>query len=253
MTEETILSTDTEEATTAVASLELKRKAELQGMVKRLEMFGAVIDLGLPYPGLLHVSQIPRAENEKVEDVLQVGQTITVWVKKFDPEKKRVDLTLERPLGVEWKELQVGQVFTGKVVRVEQYGVFVDIGAERPGLVHVRELSLDYVRSASFVAKVDDMLEVKVVGLDRKKRQIDLSVKALLEERQAVVEAESRMPVVEDSVADSLTAMELALRSAMTKSKSKGSKRQQQQDQPKKNKSLRDLEDIFARTLANHR
>jgi predicted RNA-binding protein with RPS1 domain len=66
----------------------------------------------------------------------------------------------------------------GKVDRLETYGAFVDIGAERPGLVHVSEMSHDYVKNPAEVLKVGDEVEAKILDVDRRKKQIRLSIKA---------------------------------------------------------------------------
>lgn len=73
-------------------------------------------------------------------------------------------------------------VVKGKVVRIETYGAFVDIGAERPGLVSVSELTRGYVKTPNEVVKEGDEVEAKVLDVDRRKRQIRLSMKAILPE-----------------------------------------------------------------------
>jgi predicted RNA-binding protein with RPS1 domain len=93
--------------------------------------------------------------------------------------KDRIELTMIEPLGFEWKEIRPDMIVKGKVVRLEAYGAFVDFGAERPGLIHVSELTRGYVKSASEVVKEGDEIEAKVLDVDRRKRQIRLSMKAL--------------------------------------------------------------------------
>jgi len=102
----------------------------------------------------------------------------------------------------------VGQELMGKVVRVEKFGAFIDVGAERPGMVHVSELTNGYVNSPSEVVKVGDEIRVKVIKVNSKKKQIDLSVKAL--------EQKVEMPRdAEEDLSNLPTAMEFALRQAM--------------------------------------
>ena len=74
----------------------------------------------------------------------------------------------------------------GKVVRLEQYGAFVDIGAERPGMIHVSELAHGYVKTPGEVIKEGDEVEAKVLNVDRKKKQIKLSMKALAPEAEEI-------------------------------------------------------------------
>jgi transcriptional accessory protein Tex/SPT6 len=92
-------------------------------------------------------------------------------------------------LGVDWDELKEGQIRTGRVVRIERYGVFVDLGAERPGLLHVREMG-QYVREPSEVVKENESVEVRILRLDRQKRQIDLTMDLGNEPADAGVEEE---------------------------------------------------------------
>ncbi|MEY2820376.1 MAG: hypothetical protein RL275_3839, partial [Chloroflexota bacterium] len=101
------------------------------------------------------------------------------WVKRV--RKDRIELTMVEPLAFEWKELKPDMVVKGKVTRLETYGAFVDFGAERPGLIHVSELAHGYVKTASDVVKAGDEVEAKVLEVDRRKRQIRLSIKALQE------------------------------------------------------------------------
>jgi ribosomal protein S1 len=55
----------------------------------------------------------------------------------------------------------------------------VEIGAERPGMIHVSELAHGYVKTPSEIVKEGDEIEAKVLEVDRKKKQIKLSMKAL--------------------------------------------------------------------------
>ncbi len=227
---------------------EVTPKMELKGTVKKIDLYGALVDIGVGRLGLLHISQLSEGHVKNVTDVLNEGDEITVWVQDVDRKKGRINLTMLKPPDVTWKDIDEGGVFKGTVVRVEKFGAFVDIGAERPGLVHVSELAKGYVGDPSEVVSVGDEIEVKVIGINRRKRQIDLSVRALEETAKVQVEADAetneKLP----------TAMELALRQAMESSgmampasADRGGKRRN-----KKNKRRNEREDIFMRTLQQH-
>ena len=176
----------TTEETTAAPSAptsfaDLTPKMQLAGTVKRLELYGAFIELGPGLNGLIHVSKLGGEQVNRVSDVLKEGDQVSVWVEKVDPERQQVMLTMVPPLAVDWTDLQTDRPYTGKVTRLETFGAFVNIGAEREGLVHISELSHDYVKHPSEVVKVGDEVEVKVLGFNRRKRRIDLSMKALIE------------------------------------------------------------------------
>ncbi|MEP7288811.1 MAG: S1 RNA-binding domain-containing protein [Chloroflexota bacterium] len=201
------MSTENGEVIPEVTSVgDLKPKMELRGKVKKLELYGAFVDLGVGTDGLLHISQLSTERVKNVSDVVKEGDEITVWVRNVDVEKGRIDLTLIPMPEKTFNEVQVGQVLNGKVVRVEKFGAFIDVGAERPGMVHVSEMANGYVGSPQEVVKVGQEVEVKVIKVNNKKKQIDLSMKAL--------EVHEVTPD-EDENEEVPTAMELALRRAM--------------------------------------
>ncbi len=213
----------------------LEPKAQLTGKILKTTLAGALVDVGQPLPGVLHISQLQKEPVNKVEDVVREGQSVVVWVRKV--RKDRIELTMIHPLQYEWKELQPDMVVKGKIVRLETYGAFVDIGAERPGMIHISELARGYVKAAQDVVKEGDEVEAKVLTVDFKKRQIRLSLKALQPE---VIEPEkperepkrggkrgkSEQPAepevgAEEPPEPALTAMQLAWQSAQDHAKSK--------------------------------
>ena len=170
----------------------LEPKTKLSGKILKTTLAGALVDIGQSVPGVIHISQLQQEAVNKVEDVVKEGQTVEVWVRRV--KKDRIELTMIEPLGFEWKEIVPDMIVKGKVVRIETYGAFVDFGAERPGLIHVSELTRGYVKTASEVVKEGEEIEAKVLDVDRRKRQIRLSMKALQPEvvEEAKPEREER-------------------------------------------------------------
>lgn len=155
-------------------------KTKLAGKIVKITLAGALVDVGQEVPGVLHISQIQKDPINKVEDALKVGQSVDTWVKRV--KKDRIELTMIEPLGMEWGEILPEMTVKGKVVRLETYGAFVDFGAERPGMVHVSELTRGYVKTPNEVVKEGDEVEAMVLEVNRKKKQIRLSMKALMPE-----------------------------------------------------------------------
>lgn len=265
-----------------VEETEIKTKMHFTGTVVKTTLAGALVDIGKPVQAVLHISQIQPAEEgqsvKRVEDVLKVGQEIEVWVRKMKDD--RVELTMFKPLDFDWRDLKKEMVVKGKVVRLEKFGAFVEIGAERPGLIHISELAHGYVRTPSEVVKEGDEVEAMVLEVNRRKKQIKLSLKALQE--PPVKEEEPMHPAFEAPVrsekprrprkaprrredgsldAEAVayleeatssepepTAMEVAMRAAMEKAK----ERKSQADKARKAKSVsKEQEDILSRTLEN--
>jgi predicted RNA-binding protein with RPS1 domain len=166
-----------------------------------------------------------------------------------------------KPLDLEWRELQPEMVVKGKVTRLEKFGAFVDIGAERPGLVHISEMTHDYIKTPGDVVKEGDEVEVKVLSIDKRKKQIKLSMKALEEPPvKEVKERESRPSrgeqpaarVEEEHEEPVPTAMEAALREAMERSKEKQDKTSEKKGRKSRGASD-ELEQILSRTLQHKR
>lgn len=222
---------------------DIKPKMELKGIVRKIELIGAFVDIGLEHDALLHISRIQAGRISNVNEVLTEGQEITVWVHTVDRERGRVSLTTVKPSAVEWNEISVGQVYTGKVVRIEKFGVFVDIGAGRPGLVHVSELTSGFVNSPDEVVKKDQEVQVKVVGVNAQKSQINLSMKALVglvEQDQASSEEEEEAP----------TAIALALQKAKDSTKNTSTSSVHTMKSTGRRRAQQD--DILRRTLEQH-
>jgi small subunit ribosomal protein S1 len=246
---------------TAQASA-LEPKTKLTGKVTKTTMAGALVDLGLDLPGVIHISQLAKDPVNKVEDVVEVGQEVEVWVRRV--KKDSVELTMVEPLTLEWREIKPEMIVKGKVVRLETYGAFVEIGAERPGLVHISEMARGYIKSPSEILKEGDEIEAMVLDVNRRKKQIRLSLKALqTEELGAEPAQEEKKPrrgkrnsrqnaenylEEESSKEPELTAMEIAWREALERAK-------ERENAPKakhsKKATTNEQEDILNRTLEN--
>ena len=237
----------------------LEPKTKLSGKVLKTTLAGALVEVGQSIPGVIHISQLSKDPVNKVEDVVKEGQTVDVWVRRV--KKDRIELTMIEPLALEWKEIEPDMVVKGKVVRLEAYGAFVDIGAERPGMVHVSELAHGYVKTPNEIVKEGDEVEAKVLDVNRKKKQIKLSMKALepeIEEfkpakkenvkksgkRGPKKETEEMIPQEEEKEPE-LTAMQIAWQEALHKAKAEKA----YQIKRAKSKVSQEQEDLLERTM----
>jgi small subunit ribosomal protein S1 len=240
---------DTNEATED--NHELKRKTHLKAKVAKITLGGAIIDLGLEKPGFVHLARIQEGSLNRVEDVLSVGQEVDVWVLRADPSREHIELTMIEPLKFDWRELRKGLVVTGTVSRIEKFGAFIEIGAERPGMVHVSEMANKFVRNPHEVLTIGSEVTAKILAVNKQKKQIKLSMKALIEKAEPtemIPTVQDALKEVDDDDAPVPTAMEMALREAMQRTRGDESPRSKK---GKKSRS-RDLEDIFSRTLQGY-
>ena len=265
----------------------IESKTHYKGKVIKIRLAGAVIDIGIGKPAVLHVSQIVAPDGgqiKRIEDVLQEGQEIDVWVKKIarKDDEERIELTMVRPLDLEWREIKIGNAVKGKVVRLEKFGAFVEIGAERPGLVHISEMAHGYVKVPGDVVKEGDEIEAQVIEVNRRKKQIKLSMKALQPEPEVVAEEKPKptakqnparfaadpnrekkparkprrreetdntalMNSINETNEPEPTVMELAMKAAMEKAKD----RKKKQEVHKAKSGAQEQEDLLSRTLGN--
>ncbi len=215
----------------------IKPGQKIEGTVSKVELFGAFVDVGLEQPGLIHISQLKRGRVNRVQDIVKEGDKVEVWVQNVDPDSNRLELSMIKPVDVKWNDLSPGKTYQGEVVRLEKFGAFIDIGTDRHGLVHVSEMRDDYVRDPADIVSVGDTVEVTVLEIDRKKRQIRLTMKENTQEIMEEVEPVEEIP----------TAMEIALRQALDEN-DEAPAEALKEDKPTKKKS-QELEDILSRTL----
>jgi small subunit ribosomal protein S1 len=107
----------------------------MQGHVAGMAPFGAFVDLGAGVQGLVHISELSHKRVNKVEDAVQIGDTVQVKVLKVDDKKGRLSLSIRAAQADPWSGIQerfpVGSVHPGKIVRLAEFGAFVEMA---PGL-----------------------------------------------------------------------------------------------------------------------
>ncbi len=241
-----------------ITAVTLEPKTKLSGKVLKTTLAGALVDVGQNIPGVIHISQLSTEPVNKVEDIVKEGQTIEAWVRRV--KKDRIELTMVKPLALEWKEIEPDMIVKGKVVRLEPYGAFVDIGAERPGMVHVSELAHGYVKTPSEIVKEGDEVEAKVLDVNRKKKQIKLSMKALEPEIEEFIPAKKEnkkagkrgpkknqveVAEQEEDKEPELTAMQIAWQEALNKSNAERAYKMKRS----KSSASEEQEELLSRTL----
>jgi len=157
--------------------------------------------------GALRRSQI-SGETPEQKYQKMIGQPISVRVIEVDRERRRLILS-ERAASSESRQslkervidgLEEGQVYTGRVTSLANFGAFINInGAD--GLVHLSELSWDHIEHPREALEVGQEVKVKVINVDREKKRIGLSVRALLDDpRRSRIEKYSVGQLVEGKI-----------------------------------------------------
>jgi small subunit ribosomal protein S1 len=130
-----------------------ERRAALQvgatvtGKVRTIMPYGAFVEIEAGVDGLLHISDISRARVAKPEDVLSVGQELTLRILKIDPDTGKISLGLKQLLPEPWETAAeryvAGQRIAGVVTRIADFGAFVELEPGLEGLIHISEMSWD--------------------------------------------------------------------------------------------------------------
>jgi len=97
---------------------------------------------------------------------------------------------------ITFEDLKEGMTVTGKIKNVVDFGAFVDLGIKESALVHISELSDHYVKNPMDLIKVGDVLEFRIISLDRERRRIGLSRKSGNAAPQASANKAPKTPTV---------------------------------------------------------
>ena len=156
---------------------------KVSGKIKSITDFGIFIGLDGGIDGLVHLSDI--SWNKSGEDAVRdykKGDEISAVVLQVDPERERISLGVkqieEDPFNKYLTDNKKGAIVTGTVTAVDAKGVTVNLAEEVDGYIRVADLSVDRIEDATEEAKVGDSIEAKFMGVDRKNRTVNLSVKA---------------------------------------------------------------------------
>lgn len=142
---------------------ELEPGMVFRGRVVRIVPFGAIVEIRPGVDGLIHISQLANGFVKRVEDVVKVGDEVTVEVIDTDElGRPRFKLVQEKPT------FKVGDIVPGKVTNVVDYGVFVEIAPGVRGLVHKSRLGTN--EEPAKVAKKGDRMLVEIVEIDEEGR-----------------------------------------------------------------------------------
>lgn len=106
--------------------------------------------------------------------------TIDTILKSFAKAHRDPRDEMEKPILksdiLEIKDLKINDKLEGTVRNVVDFGAFVDIGLHNDGLIHISKMSKNYIKHPSEVLKVGDIISVYVIGIDKEKEKVQLSL-----------------------------------------------------------------------------
>jgi len=165
---------------------ELEKGQVREGTVKNITDFGVFVDLG-GVDGLLHINDLSWGRINHPSEVVKLDEKIKVVVLDFNEGKDRISLGMKQLQAHPWENIDQkypeGTLVKGKVVSIADYGAFVELERGVEGLIHVSEMSWTRnVVHPSKLLNVGDVIEVKVLSLEKDRKRISLGIKQLTQD-----------------------------------------------------------------------
>jgi len=184
----------------------IEKDKKFEGKVKSMTHYGVFVDLG-GVDGMIHSTELAWTHFKHPSEIVSIGETVSVFVKDFDPEAKRISLGYKteenNPWNVFVSNYEVGTVAKVKIVNLMPFGAFAEIIPGVDGLIHISQIADRKISKPADVLTVGEEVEVKVTDIDNENHKVSLSIRALIEEAKA---AEEAMPA--DYAAEQNTAEE---------------------------------------------
>jgi small subunit ribosomal protein S1 len=160
-----------------------KRGDRVTGPIKSITDFGVFVGLAAGIDGLVHLSDLSWTDTgEAAVKNFKKGQDVEAIVLAIDVERERISLGIKQLDADAFTTFasvnDKGAVVTGKVKTVDAKGAEIDLGQDIVGYLRASEISRDRVEDARNVLKEGDEVTAVVTNIDRKSRQVSLSVKA---------------------------------------------------------------------------
>ncbi|MDB6163501.1 MAG: ribosomal protein [Xanthomonadaceae bacterium] len=160
-----------------------KKGDKVSGQIKSITDFGIFIGLDGGIDGLIHLSDISwNSTGEDVARNYKKGDTLEAVVLAVDPERERISLGVKQmeqdPFGQYVATNTKGSMVKGTVKEVDAKGATIDLGEGVEGYLAARDISTERVDDATEHLKVGDTVEARFIGMDRKGRTMQLSIKA---------------------------------------------------------------------------
>ncbi|MBE6589332.1 MAG: bifunctional 4-hydroxy-3-methylbut-2-enyl diphosphate reductase/30S ribosomal protein S1 [Ruminococcaceae bacterium] len=181
------------------------------GTVKSLTSFGAFVDLG-GVDGMVHLTELSWKHIKNPAEVVAVGDELDVFVKSFDPEKKRISLGYKTEASNPWNifksQYAIGDIASVKIVNMMPFGAFAEIIDGVDGLIHISQIAMKRIAKPADMLEIGQVVDARIIDIDDEKKNVSLSIRSLLEEAASAAEAMPEDYVAEDTVEEEATTEE---------------------------------------------
>ncbi len=161
------------------------------GVVKSLTAYGAFVDIG-GVDGMVHISELSWQRIKNPSEVVLVGDTVEVYVKALDTEKRKISLGYKKAEDNPWvifeNNYNVGDTIKATIVSMTTYGAFARIIPGIDGLIHISQIANKHIAKPQDELTVGQEVDAKIIAVDSDKKRVSLSIRALLEDAEPAVE-----------------------------------------------------------------
>jgi small subunit ribosomal protein S1 len=162
--------------------------AIVRGKVVSIPDYGAFVELEDGIEGLVHISEMTWNKRIKhPSKLVEIGDTVEAKVLGMDVENKRISLGMKQleanPWDIVEQQYPLGAVIRGEVRNLTDFGIFVAVDEGIDGLVHISDLSWSQrIRHPSERYKKGDVVEARVLAIDKENERFSLGIKQLTED-----------------------------------------------------------------------
>ena len=154
------------------------------GEVKSITSYGAFVDLG-GVDGMIHITELSWTRIKSPEEVVHVGDTVEVYIKDIDTEKKKISLGYKKAEDNPWeifkKDYPVDTICPVKIVSITTFGAFAQIIPGVDGLIHISQIANERIAKVSDKLAVGDVVDAMIIDIDYEKKKVSLSIRATLD------------------------------------------------------------------------
>ncbi|WP_210371324.1 30S ribosomal protein S1 [Borreliella garinii] len=158
----------------------------VDGVVDRITEYGAIVKIKNFVTGILHKRNIAFNQVENIEDFVRVGDKLKLKIIKINPQTGKMELSLKALKANPWDSVdikyKIDSIVKGKVIKILPFGAVIELDSELSGFLHISNFSwIRVIKSPQELIKLGQMVEVKILEVDKENQKISLGIKQINE------------------------------------------------------------------------
>ncbi|WKC78626.1 30S ribosomal protein S1 [Borreliella turdi] len=158
----------------------------VDGVVDRITEYGAIVKIKNFVTGILHKRNIAFSQVENIEDFVRVGDKLKLKIIKINPQTGKMEVSLKALKANPWDSVdikyKIDSIVKGKVVKILPFGAVIELDSELSGFLHISNFSwIRVIKSPQELIKLGQMVEVKILEIDKENQKISLGIKQINE------------------------------------------------------------------------